>query len=55
MTLILGFLVVGILAGCADAGQGVNTVGQRVQDGLQGKGQIVPNNPTNDSFGSDYR
>ena len=52
---ILFFSVVLIftLSACSVADQGGAGVGQRLQDGIQGKGQIVPNNPTHDSFGSD--
>ncbi len=30
-------------------------VGDQFQRGIQGQGQLVPNNPTQDSFGSDYQ
>ena len=43
------------LGACSVADQGASGVGQQFQNGLQGKGEIVPNNPTHDSFGSDYR
>jgi hypothetical protein len=54
---ILFFSVVLIftLSACSVADQGGPGVGQQFQDGIQGKGQIVPNNPTRDSFGPDYR
>lgn len=47
--------VVFCLGACSVAEQDTSAVGQRLQDGLQGRGQIVPNDPTSDSFGSDYR
>jgi hypothetical protein len=40
---------------CSATDQGATRVGQRLQDGLQGRGEIVPNNPTGGSFGADYR
>lgn len=43
------------LGACSTAGQGVDGVGQTFEDGIQGRGKIVPNNPTSDSFGSDYQ
>ena len=43
------------LGACSVADQGASGVGQQFQNGLQGKGEIVPNNPTRDSFGPDYR
>ena len=54
---ILFFSVVLIftLNACSVADQGASGVGQQFQDGIQGKGQIVPNNPTRDSFGPEYR
>ncbi len=43
------------LNACSVADQGAADVGQQFQDGIRGKGQIVPNNPTRDSFGPEYR
>ncbi len=43
------------LNACSVADQGAAGVGQQFQNGLQGRGQIVPNDPTRDSFGPDYR
>ena len=43
------------LGGCSVAEQDAGAVGQKFQDGLQGRGQVVPNNPTKDSFGPEYR
>jgi len=42
------------LNACSVADQDASGVGQQFQSGLQGRGQIVPNNPGHDSFGSDY-
>ncbi len=55
MTLFLGFLAMAIISGCTVAETSVDNVSDRFQQGLQGRGQIVPNNPTTDSFGSDYQ
>lgn len=41
--------------GCTTGESATQRVGQRLSDGLQGRGQIVPNNPTSDSFGPTYR
>ena len=43
------------LSACSVADSSASGVGQQFQDGIQGKDQIVPNNPTRDSFGPDYR
>ncbi|MFA7344764.1 MAG: hypothetical protein WC003_10700 [Terrimicrobiaceae bacterium] len=43
------------LSACSVADSSASGVGQQFQNGIQGRGQIVPNNPTHDSFGSDYR
>lgn len=43
------------VAGCTVADQDGPRIGERLQDGLQGRGKIVPNNVTSDSFGSDYQ
>ena len=47
-----GFLV--LLSGCAVSEQSVEDVGRNFEDGIQGRGQIVPNDPLRDDFGSDY-
>lgn len=49
MVLLLG------LNACSVADESAAGVGQRFQNGLQGRGQIVPNDPTGDSFGPEYR
>ncbi|HEY5814589.1 MAG TPA: hypothetical protein VIT23_18285 [Terrimicrobiaceae bacterium] len=43
------------VAGCTVAEQDATDVGQKFERGIKGEGRIVPNNPTADSFGSDYR
>lgn len=43
------------LVACNNMEPQATNVGQRLQDGLQGRGTIVPNNPTENSFGSDFR
>lgn len=43
------------LAGCTIAEQDVSDVGQTFERGIKGEGRIVPNDPTADSFGSEYR
>lgn len=50
-------LVLAVLAlnACSIAEQDASAVGGQFQQGLSGRGQIVPNDPTSDSFGSDYR
>ncbi len=44
-----------MLGACAIAEQDAAGVSQQFQDGLQGRGRIVPNNPSSDAFGADYR
>ncbi len=53
--LFVGCAALLLLGACSVADQSAADVGTQFQDGLQGRGQIVPNNPTGDSFGSDYR
>ena len=54
VTLFFGLLAMALIGGCAVAEQDASAVGDQFQRGLQGQGRIVPNNPTKDSFGSDY-
>ncbi|MFV0414805.1 MAG: hypothetical protein ACK5NG_00395 [Chthoniobacterales bacterium] len=52
------FLSIGMLCslfGCAANEYGLENVDDRVANGLQGRGRIVENNPTGDSFGPEYR
>jgi hypothetical protein len=53
--LFFSVVLIFTLSACSVADQGASGVGQQFQDGIRGKGQIVPNNPTHDSFGPDYR
>lgn len=55
VTLFFSLLFAAVLAGCSVAQQDAGDVGDQFQRGIQGQGKIVPNNPTTDSFGSDYR
>jgi len=48
-------LVLFSLGACAVSEQDGAGVGRQLQQGLQGQGRIVPNDPTSDSFGPDYR
>ncbi len=43
-----------ILTGCAFTETSTDEVGDQFQEGIQGRGQIVPNDPTNDGFGNEY-
>lgn len=54
---VIFFCVTGLLAllsGCAVSEQSVEDVGRQFEEGIQGRGQIVPNDPLKDSFGSEY-
>ncbi|MFY8269524.1 MAG: hypothetical protein ACOVLK_09010 [Terrimicrobiaceae bacterium] len=44
-----------LLSGCAISERSMEDVGQQFEQGIQGRGQIVPNDPTTDDFGSEYR
>lgn len=44
-----------LLGACSVAQQDAADVGQQFQDGIQGRGRIVPNDPTRDSFGPEYQ
>ena len=54
VTLFFGLLAMALIGGCAVAEQDATQVGDQFQRGLQGQGRIIPNNPTTDSFGSEY-
>ena len=54
VTLFFGLLAVALLGGCAVAEQDAGAVGDQFQRGLQGKGRIVPNDPTSNSFGQEF-
>lgn len=55
VTLFFGLLLAAVMAGCSIAEQDASDVGNQFQRGISGGGQIVPNNPTSDSFGPEYR
>lgn len=55
MILFIGCGVLLLLGACSVADQSAADVGTQFQNGIQGRGQIVPNDPTSDSFGADYR
>jgi len=55
VTLFFGFLLTFVLFGCSIAEQDATDVGNQFQQGLQGRGKIVPRDPLADSFGPDYR
>jgi hypothetical protein len=40
---------------CAVSETSIDDVGNQFQEGLQGRGRIVPNDPTSDSFGPTYQ
>lgn len=42
-------------SGCAVSETSVEDVGQQFTEGLQGRGRIVPNDPTSDDFGPLYQ
>jgi hypothetical protein len=43
------------LAGCTVAEQDASEVGDTMKRGITGRGRIVPNDPTSDSFGPEFR
>ena len=54
---VIFFCMAGVLAlltGCAVSEQSVEDVGRKFEEGIQGRGQIVPNDPLKDGFGSEY-
>lgn len=54
---VIFFCMTGLLAlitGCAVSEQSVEDVGRQFEEGIQGRGQIVPNDPLRDDFGSEY-
>jgi len=48
-------IVAVVLTGCAITEESVEGVGDRFQEGLQGRGQIVERDPTRDDFGPMYQ
>lgn len=53
--LLFSVVLLFTLGACSVAEQDASGVGQQFQNGLQGRGRIIPNDPTRDSFGPDYR
>jgi hypothetical protein len=53
--ILCGVYLCALLAGCTVAESSTSDVSEQFQRGIQGQGTIVPNNPTGDSFGPDYR
>lgn len=51
MGLIIGAMLLG---GCSVAEESTQDLGQQFQDGVTGKGKIVSDKPTSDSFGREY-
>jgi protein involved in sex pheromone biosynthesis len=52
---ILSLQILLLLSGCAISEQSAEDVGEQFQEGIQGRGKIVPNNALSDDFGPDYR
>ncbi len=48
-------MAVAVLCGCAVTESEFGEVGTKFQEGIQGRGQIVETNPTQDSFGPEFR
>jgi len=53
--LLIGCVAVLFFGACSVTEQSASELGTQFQEGIQGRGQIVPNDPTNDSFGPEYR
>jgi hypothetical protein len=43
-----------LLGACANTELQVDQVGSKLERGLRGQGQIVPNDPLKDSFGQEF-
>jgi hypothetical protein len=54
VTLFFALLAAALFGGCTVAEQDAGAVGDQLERGLQGRGRIVPNDPTEDSFGPEY-
>lgn len=44
-----------LLSACANTERPIQQVGSKLERGLRGEGQIVPNNPLQDSFGQEFQ
>lgn len=51
----LVLILVGVITGCSVTEQTPEDIENKVQEGLTGRGKIVPNTPMSDSFGPSYR
>jgi hypothetical protein len=51
----LMLLVPVFLNSCAVSEQSVGEVGEKFQEGIQGRGTIIPHNATTDTFGPEFR
>jgi hypothetical protein len=51
----LSFHIALLLGGCAVSENSMDDVGQQFQEGIQGRGKIVPNAPLSDSYGPEFR
>ena len=52
---ILSLQILLLLSGCAISEQSAEDVGEKFQEGIQGRGKIVTNDTLSDDFGPDYR
>ena len=43
------------LTSCAVSEQSVGEVGEKFQEGIQGRGTIIPHSATTDTFGPEFR
>ena len=52
---VLSLQILLLLGGCAISEKSAEDVGEQFQEGIQGRGKIVPNQTLSDDFGPDYR
>ena len=55
LVLILSLQILLFLGGCAISEHSAEDVGEQFQEGIQGRGKIVPDRALSDDFGPDYR
>jgi hypothetical protein len=55
MTLFFSLVAAVVLTGCSVVEQDASDVGETFERGIKGEGRIVPNDPTADTFGPEYR
>ncbi|HVE16932.1 MAG TPA: hypothetical protein VNB29_09355 [Chthoniobacterales bacterium] len=53
--ILCGVCLCALLGGCAVSETSTDEVSQKFQRGIQGQGQIVPNNTGHDAFGPEYQ